>query len=229
MARIDLNADLGEGVAEDVDGALLAVVTSANVACGGHASDPRTMRQTVKAALELGLRIGAHPSYPDRENFGRVSVKMAPEALTASIVNQVQSLIEVADDEGAEVAYVKPHGALYNDAAWDPEIGRAVVGAAARLSLPLMMLAGSPLARAAAVPIIREGFIDRGYREDGSLIPRSEDAALVTDPERAARQAVALAPSVDSLCVHSDTPGALQLLRAAREALEAGGYEIAAR
>lgn len=229
MPAIDLNADLGEGRCGEVDEALLALVTSANVACGGHTGDLDTMRRTVKAALELGVRIGAHPSYPDRENFGRVTLEIPAAALVSSIVEQVRSLVDVARAEGVQVEYFKPHGALYNDAAWDPGVGQAAVEAAAALSLPLMMLAGSPLARAAAVPIIREGFIDRGYREDGSLIPRSEDSALVTDPDRAARQAVALASSVDSLCVHSDTPGALQLLRAAREALETAGYEIAAR
>lgn len=228
MPAVDLNADLGEGL-EGTDDSLLALVTSANIACGGHAGDRESMRLTVKAALERGVRVGAHPSYPDRENFGRVTLEIPSAALVSSIVEQVRSLVEAAREEGTEIAYVKPHGALYNDAAWDPEIGRAVVEAAAALSLPLMMLAGSPLAGAASVAIIREGFIDRGYRPDGSLVPRDEQGAILTDPERVAEQALALAPSVDSLCIHSDTPGTLQLLGAAREALEAAGYEIAAR
>lgn len=184
------------------------------------------MGVAVAAAVERGVRVGAHPSYPDLANFGRVSVSMAPEQIAASVVGQVERLIEIAGRLGAEVSYIKPHGALYNDAAKSGPIGEAVLAAGARLSLPLMVLAESPLAHAAPQSAIAEGFIDRAYASEGSLLPRSEPGALITEPAAAAEQALRLAPAVESLCVHSDTPGALELLRAARTALERAGYQI---
>lgn len=184
------------------------------------------MKIVVAAARSRGVRIGAHPSYPDPANFGRVSVSMAPEQIAASVVGQVQRLIEIAAQHGAEVSYIKPHGALYNDAAEDTSIGEAVLAAAARLSLPLMVLAGSALARRAGAGAIEEGFIDRRYASGGTLVPRTQEDALIVDPATAGEQAVRLASSVDSLCVHSDTPGALELLKAARAALGEAGFEI---
>lgn len=226
---IDLNSDLGEGLPAEIDDAMLALVSSANVACGGHAGDDTTMRRTLAEASVRGVRVGAHPSYPDRANFGRVTVDMDPAALEASIVEQIGVLARAATERDTAVSYVKPHGALYNDAAWDERVAAIVVAAARASSLPLMTLAGSPLAGRDDVRVIREGFLDRAYRPDGSLVPRSEPGALLTDPDAVVEQALRLAPAVDSLSLHSDTPGAVGLLSAAREALIAAGYTIAAR
>lgn len=228
MPTIDLNSDVGEGVVPDVEGSILELVTSANIACGGHAGDDGSMRKTVRAAAARGIRIGGHPSYPDRENFGRLSIQMAPAQIVETVLDQIARLQKIAASDGARVAYIKPHGALYNDAAVDPLVGRAMLDVVDRLELPLMVLQGGPLQAAAGAAGIPEGFIDRGYGPDGTLLPRSEPGALIADPAEAARQALELAPKVASLCVHSDTPGALELMRAARAALEGAGFEIKA-
>ena len=227
--RIDLNADVGEGLPPEHDRALMQVVTSASIACGGHAGDIRTMRQTLRTAQGLKLRAGAHPSYPDRQNFGRVSMAIGGQALMDTIGEQVSALQEAALQIGTSVAYLKPHGALYNDAATDEEIARTVATVACLLGLPMMLLASAPtLAKLTADgrAVIREGFLDRGYRADGTLIPRSQAGALICDPDEAAGQALRLAGSVDSLCVHSDSPSALLLAQAARAALKGAGMEI---
>lgn len=184
------------------------------------------MLTAVRLCIEGGIRIGAHPSYPDREGFGRMSMAMEPAELVAEITTQVQALQQVALAEGAAVAYIKPHGALYNDAVRVPAIAAVIGEAAANLGVPLMCLAGSPLA--AGEGAIGEGFIDRGYMPDGTLILRGQLGASITDPDEAAAQALRLAPMVDSLCVHSDTPGASALMVAARRALEDAGYVIGA-
>ena len=228
MRAVDLNSDLGEGMPEAIDHAVLDIVSSANVACGGHAGDARTMGRTVAEAKARGVRVGAHPAYPDRANFGRIHVDIDPAALVEELVSQIGALVEVAEALGVPVAYVKPHGALYNDAARNPSLGDAVVRVAQRVGLPIMALAGSALAQRTDVAIIREGFLDRAYRSDGSLVPRSEPRALVTDPDAVGAQALRLAPNVDSLSLHSDTPGAVELLAAARRALEANGYVVRA-
>lgn len=223
-----MNADVGEGLPAEVDRSLMEVVTSASIACGGHAGDEDTMRRTLEAAADLGLRVGAHPSYPDRANFGRLSIPIAPQVLRQSIEAQVSWLRDLAGSAGVEVAYLKPHGALYNDAAVNSELLALLLEAGRSLGLPVMLLA-----RAAATISgsghrpIREGFVDRGYHEDGTLVPRGQAGALISDPEDGARQALARAGSVDSLCVHSDSPSALDIARAARRALEAAGYEVA--
>lgn len=232
--RIDLNADVGEGLPLEVDRSLMEVVTSANVACGGHAGDPATMRRTLEAARELGVRVGAHPSYPDREGFGRRPMDLPPPALRRSIGQQVSTLCDAAAVAGVEVAYLKPHGALYNEAAADFELMALLLDIGHDLGLPLMLLAAAVEREirhgdARSLPLltpIREGFLDRGYAEDGSLVPRDRPGALISDPEVAARQALVLAPSVDSLCVHSDSPSALALAKSARAALETAGYEV---
>jgi UPF0271 protein len=226
---IDLNADVGEGLPEEPERALLEVVSSASIACGFHAGDAATMRRTLALAKELGVRVGAHPSYPDRDNFGRMSMAMRPESLVDCIGEQVSMLQEAALETGMHISYLKPHGALYNDAAVDEAVARSVATAAALLGLPMMLLAGAPtLSRLPgdSPPVIAEGFLDRGYREDGTLVPRTETGALRSDPAVAAAQAVRLAPSVDSLCAHSDSPAAASLARAARAALEAAGFGI---
>jgi UPF0271 protein len=223
VPAIDLNSDLGEGLPVEVDDAMLGLVSSANVACGGHAGDPASMRRTVDAARARGVRVGAHPSYPDRRGFGRVRVEMPLPDLHASVESQVAALHEIAP-----VAYVKPHGALYNEAARDVALGDVVVAVARRFGVPLMALAGSALASRDDVDVIREGFLDRAYRPDGSLVPRSEPGALLLTPSEVAAQALRLAPAVDSLSLHSDTPGAVELLAAALAALIDAGYTIAA-
>lgn len=210
---IDLNVDIGEGLRIETDVALLDLVTSANIACGGHAGDREIMERTSRAALARGVRIGAHPSYPDRANFGRVTVEMPLTELMEEVTGQVQALVDITP-----IAYMKPHGALYNDAVANRELAKAL----SDLGWPLMLLDGSPYAA------ISEGFVDRAYRDDGRLVPRTEPGALITDLSLAADQAVSLAAKVDSLCVHSDTPGAIEILSAARRALEAAGYEISA-
>lgn len=227
--RIDLNADVGEGLPADQERALLEAVTSASIACGFHAGDAATMRSTLAVARELGIRVGAHPSYPDRDSFGRASVRMRPDSLIDCIGEQVSMLQEAALETGMRIWYLKPHGALYNDAAVDEEVARSVATAAGLLGLPMMLLAGAPtLPRLPgdSPQVFAEGFVDRGYREDGTLVPRTEPGALITDPAAASEQAVRLAPSVHSLCVHSDSPAAVSLARAARAALEAAGYRI---
>lgn len=230
MATIDLNSDLGEGLPAEIDGALLALVSSANIACGGHAGDAATMRLTIRVALDRGVRIGAHPSYPDRANFGRTRLDMDPLALERSLLDQIEALAQAAGAEGGRVEYIKPHGALYNDAV----AGRGdVVGVLSRIAtkclLPLMTLPGSDLERVGTARMILEGFLDRTYTSSGTLVPRSEPGALITDAEGVRRQALALAPRVASLSLHSDTPGSVELMREARRALEEAGYTIEPR
>ena len=227
--RIDLNADVGEGLPPEHDRALMGLVSSASIACGGHAGDAGTMRRTLFVASELGLRIGAHPSYPDRDGFGRRAMALGPQALIDCVGEQVSALQEAARQAGLRVDYLKPHGALYSAAAADEEVARAVAAAASLLGLPVMFLAGArTLGRLPedTPPVIREGFLDRGYRPDGTLIPRHEEGALIHDPDAAAVQALTLTLSVDSLCIHSDSPAALSIVRSARTALRTAGIEI---
>ena len=227
MTTIDLNADLGEGDTDD-DG-LLAVVSSANVACGGHAGDAATMRRVCAEAARRGVRIGAHVSYDDREGFGRRDRDVPRAQLAADVLRQIGALAAFG-----EVAYVKPHGALYNRIVHDDQQAGAVIDAmkAWRAPLPVLGLPGArvlALARAAGLPAVEEGFADRAYTADGRLVPRTQPGAVIHDPADAARRAVALAHSgrVRSLCVHGDTPGAVAMARAVREALAAAGLRIA--
>lgn len=220
--RIDLNADIGEGL-DEVDRMLAPMLTSASIACGGHAGDMASMAAAVDLCRQHGLRAGAHPSYLDRVGFGRTSVEVEATTLTRSIVDQVERLSRIAEYSGTKIAYIKPHGALYNDTVLAGPVAEAVLSASRLSGLPIMCLAGSALADEA--DSIREGFIDRGYL-GGRLIPRGKPGDLISSPEDAAEQALSLAPSVDSLCIHSDTTGAPILLAAARRALQASGYEI---
>ena len=228
MTPIDLNADLGEGVTDD-DG-LLQVVTSANVACGFHAGSAAIMRRVCAAAARRGVRIGAQVSYDDFAGFGRRDMDVPPDALAADVLYQIGALAAFG-----EVAYVKPHGALYNRVVHDDTQARAVVAAvkAWRTPLPLLGLPGSrvlELAREAGLPTIAEGFADRAYPKEGRLVPRSQPGAVITDPADAARRAVGLARSgtVRSLCVHGDTPGAVAMAVRIRAALEAAGMRLEA-
>jgi UPF0271 protein len=234
VTRVDLNADLGEswdGWRSGDDRLLLDVMTSANVCCGAYAGDDDLMRVTCEAAVERGVAIGAQVGYPDREGFGRVFVDMTPADLTREVVRQVELLDEIAASVGATVTYVKPHGALYNAIVDHDAQARAVVDGMLSLDrpLPLLGLPGSrvlDLADAAGLPTVREGFADRAYTSDGRLVPRSEPGAVLHAPSEVAAQAVSLLGRVDSICVHSDSPGALELARAVRRALTDAGATL---
>lgn len=224
--RIDLNADLGEEVTDDA--ALLAVVTSANVACGYHAGTPETMRFVCEEAARLGVAVGAQVSYADREHFGRRSLDVEPSLLREHVFDQVGQLCEIADAAGIQVSYVKPHGALYNRVVTDREQADAVLAGSG--DLPVLGLPGGVfLERAAAAGrrVFREGFPDRGYTPEGRLVPRDQPGALVHDAAEVASNAVALAPAVDSVCVHGDSPDAVASAHAVRRALEAAGWSLA--
>ena len=225
-ARVDLNADLGEEVTDDEG--LLAVVTSANVACGFHAGTPATMRAVCAGAVRRGVTLGAQVSYADRAGFGRVELDVAEDALREQVAEQVGVLSAIAAAEGAEVAYLKPHGALYHRVARDEEQARAVLDGSG--SLPGMGMPGSvllSLAEDRGRGSRLEGFPDRGYGADGRLLPRDQPGALLTDPDRVAARAVELAAVVDSVCVHGDSPGAVRTAAAVRRALEAAGLVVA--
>lgn len=246
MQSIDLNADLGEGGAYDAD--LMGVVSSCNVACGGHAGEAASMARTVRLAIENGVSVGAHPSYPDREGFGRRSLSIGLDDLYDSLTMQAESLLDIAGELGASVRHLKPHGALYNDAARDAALADIVARTAAELPGDVCLVGppGSELECAAAgndLVFIAEAFVDRAYRPDGGLVSRDEDGAVHTDVDRMIAQALLLAihQAVDTaggrrihvpartLCVHGDTPGAAEAARAIRKALEAQGVEIRAR
>lgn len=241
---MDLNSDLGERAAPDA--ALLAIVTSANVACGAHAGDAEVMRATVREAHRLGVAIGAHPGYADREHFGRRELGLAPDEIEALVASQVRALLDVCTREGARLRYVKPHGALYNRAVVDAEAARAVARAVLAVSPRLMLLglAGSAMLREGerlGLRVAGEAFADRGYRADGTLLPRGTPGAILTDPDLVAARAVRIAEEgvveaddgslvrlrADSLCVHGDTPGALALAAAVRERLTTAGVPLA--
>jgi UPF0271 protein len=222
--RIGLNADVGEGPGEEP---LYALISSANIACGGHAGTEETMREAVTRALDHGVAIGAHPSYPDRAGFGRVSMALPSPDLTRTIVEQIEALVRVARSLGAQVTHVKPHGALYNDAARRREIAAAVGDAVSSVGseLTVVGLFGSlalEVWRELGLRTVSEGFADRAYDASGSLVPREEAGAMIADPAAAAAQALRLAArGCETICVHSDTPGAARILAAVRAALEA--------
>ena len=222
--RIDLNADLGEEITDDE--ALLAVVTSANVACGYHAGSREVMRVVCAEAGRLGVVRGAQVSYDDRENFGRVDQEVPYAVLREQVADQVGELAGVAAAEGTSVQYVKPHGALYHRVLDDEEQARAVLDGSG--VLPVLGMPGEllRLATDAGRAVFREGFPDRGYAEDGRLLPRTEPGALVKDPDGVVAQALALAARVDSVCLHGDTPGAVAHAVAVRASLEAAGFEL---
>jgi 5-oxoprolinase (ATP-hydrolysing) subunit A len=248
---VDVNADVGEaatagGIGFERD--LLAYVTSVHVACGGHAGDERSMRDTVAAARAHGVHIGAHPSYPDRSGFGRLPMEMAPTELVATLQEQLTALVEVCRSSGSTVRTVKPHGALYGEVAHGTlafEALRQAVGAACDPGTILVLPSGSPavtLARQAGVPVCEEGFCDRAYTAAGTLVDRRLARAVLTDPSHAARQAVDLAAHgalelgdgttlrllVDTLCIHGDSPGAVDMARAVRRGLEEAGIGVEA-
>lgn len=240
---IDLNADLGEDIGDDA--ALLALVSSANIACGGHAGGPDSMFAALTEAKAQGVVVGAHPGYVDRANFGRIEVPMTPTEIEAMVAAQIGALCGVAARVGTAVVYVKPHGALYNLAARDAGVSGAICRAvrAVEPGLALLCLSGSimeKVARSAGFRVAAEVFADRAYRADGSLMPRSEPGAVIHDADAVIARVSAMLASgammaadgtplplaMDSLCLHGDTPGAVTLARHLRRAIETAGWRI---
>lgn len=254
MKTIDLNADIGEADNpewEASEAAILSHISSANIACGGHAGDDVSMRRTIKGAVAHGVTIGAHPAYPDRENFGRKSLVLGQDIqagnLAKSLMSQIVRLCEIASEEGTQVSYVKPHGQLYNDAVTDREKADLIAKVIADLDKDLILLGGpnSQMGEAAAAQGLRfvaEGFIDRRYSDAGHLVPRSEPGAVIKDQDDRLDQARRLASTGEvrtnsgalldiqarSLCVHGDSAGAVETARQARAAIEAQGVTIQA-
>jgi len=240
---VDLNADVGEGMD---DRALLPYLTSANVACGLHAGDPTVMDTTVAEALERGVCVGAHPGYADRENFGRVRMEISPEAVERLVLYQIAALEGFVRSRGGALTHVKPHGALYHAGAESAEVARAIARGVRR-ARPDLVVVGQPgskmldAAREAGLPVAAEAFADRRYRADGTLVPRSEKGALLTDPDEAAEQAMHLARDrfvlaedgsrvevdADTICLHGDTPGAPGIARRIRERFRREGVAVA--
>lgn len=245
MAGIDLNSDIGEGAACDDE--LLGIVSSVNIACGGHAGDTETMARTIQGAIANGVAVGAHPGYPDREGFGRESGFMRGDELYESLTHQVTTFTDIAADLGAKVSHVKPHGALYNDAVGDAELADIIarVTAEAPGEPAFMGMANTELEAAAnrhGLDFIAEAFIDRTYEPDATLVSRKEPGAVHEDLNVATTQAVRLALEgrvtarngdeidvrADTLCIHGDTEGAAEKARAVRDVLESRGVEIRA-
>lgn len=244
VPTVDLNADLGEGCG--ADGELLALVSSASIACGAHAGDERTMRATILAAVERGVSIGAHPGYPDRAGFGRVETGATPAEIRELILGQLDAFALACEAAGAEFRHVKPHGALYNRAMGDAGAAASIAYAVAAFdsSLTVMCMPGSELARAATTAglgVAREAFLDRAYESLTGLVARGARGAMISDGAEAAARAerlvldrtviaadgAELRIEADSLCVHGDNPTATELLRAVRARLENAGVTIA--
>ena len=245
---VDLNADLGEGFGVwqlGDDDAMLGIVTSANVACGFHAGDSATLARTCRLAAERGVRIGAQVSYRDFAGFGRRFFDMPPEELSADVMYQIGALSALAKAAGSAVSYVKPHGALYNAVVTHRDQARAVVEAVHTVDpeLPLLGLAGSVLFEAAAergLRTVAEAFADRSYRPDGQLVSRRERNAVLHDPDEIAERVISMVTAgrvaavdgstipitVESVCVHGDSEGAVQIATAVRERLLAEGVDL---
>jgi UPF0271 protein len=243
---VDLNADLGEdespaGIARDI--AIMDIVSSCNIACDGHAGSPDVMRTMLTAARSRSIAPGAHPSYPDRAGFGRKSMDISLADLEASLSKQLQDITTIAADVGVPLTHIKPHGALYNDAQDDPELSTLLVDIAYRANLALVGMPGSLVQQKAAdngVPFIAEAFIDRQYSSNGRLVPRSETGAVIADEDTRIDQGVALATGTpfaahnetfltikaQTLCLHSDSDGALKTAKKMRAALEQAGILI---
>ena len=243
MPQVDLNSDMGEGCPNDAE--LMDYVSSVNIACGFHAGDPDTMLRTVEVAIRKGMAIGAHPSFPDRANFGRTPMSLSAVEIFDIVEIQVRALIEVCDISGGKLSHVKPHGALYNQAARDPEIAAAIASAVSSIDRNLILfgLSGScsiTEAKKAGLRTASETFADRTYQSDGSLTPRTEPNALITDTAAAAEQALRMATSgtvmssdgqitnvkADTICIHGDGEHAVQFAIAIRQRLLENGVEI---
>lgn len=245
MIVVDLNADLGEGCGSDA--ALLDLVSSANIACGYHAGDAQTMQACVREAVKKGVAIGAHPSFPDRENFGRTAMNLPPDTVFAQMLYQIGALQAITRAEGGQLRHVKPHGMLYNQAAKDATLAEAIARAVQAVDpgLILVGLAGSELIRAGerhGLVTREEVFADRGYRADGSLVPRSEPGALIDQEERALEQTLEMVQNgrvksltgewanvrAQTVCLHGDGEHALAFARRLREAFSINNIKISA-
>lgn len=231
--KIDLNCDLGEG--KDNDESIMPYITSANIACGFHAGDEQTMRETMRLAKRFGVNAGAHPSWNDRENFGRKEMSVSPEEAEKLVFEQIQILMAIAKEEGVALIHVKPHGALYNQSAKDIELATAIARAVKTISVDLILvgLAGSrslEAGREMGVRVAAEGFPDRGYNADGSLMSRLLPGALIESPEEVAIHAIELVKTgrMDTLCLHGDHPNAAENAKVLRGVLEKNGVKIAA-
>ncbi len=235
--KVDLNADLGEGCANDRD--LLQLVSSANIACGFHAGDAQTMRQSVLWALEFGVAIGAHPSFPDRENFGRTRMQLPAETVYAQMIYQIGALQAIARSEGGKLVHVKPHGMLYNQAAQEPELADAIARAVKAVdpALVLVGLANSEsikAGKALGLTTREEVFADRGYQADGSLVPRSQPGALIDSDQQAIAQTLSMIQqgkvkslsgewvnvNADTVCLHGDGAHAMAFAAQLRQAFK---------
>lgn len=235
--KVDLNADLGEGCANDRD--LLQLVSSANIACGFHAGDAQTMRQSVLWALEFGVAIGAHPSFPDRENFGRTRMQLPAETVYAQMIYQIGALQAIARSEGGKLVHVKPHGMLYNQAAQEPELADAIARAVKAVdpALVLVGLANSEsikAGKALGLTTREEVFADRGYQADGSLVPRSQPGALIDSDQQAIEQTLSMIQqgkvkslsgewvnvNADTVCLHGDGAHAMAFAAQLRRAFK---------
>ncbi len=244
--KIDLNCDLGESFGRfslGHDQAVMPFITSANIACGLHAGDPLVMRTTVRLARQLGVALGAHPGWPDLQGFGRREMSFSPDEVEAFILYQLGALSAFVETERAQLRHVKPHGALYNQAAKDRRLSDAIARAVKKFNRDLILigLAGSVLiqsARDVGLLVANEGFPDRRYNVDMTLTPRSEPNAVLTSPEEVATHALALLKrgvefegrrvELHTLCIHGDHPNAVQNAKLLRETLTANGIEVAA-
>lgn len=248
MKCIDLNCDMGEipeALADGSQEALMRHVSSVNVACGGHAGDAEMMRSTIEQALRHEVSIGAHPGYEDRANFGRIELQLPPEEISASVLRQILALEKIAEQCGAQIVHVKAHGALYNQAARNREIARAIAEGVRRWRTDMMLvgLAGSVMLeefRAVGFPVAAEAFADRRYEPDGSLRSRKFADALLRDPGQAAQQALRIVEQgnvivangsvvslvAQTICIHGDTPGAPEIAGAVHRHLKGAGIMV---
>ena len=229
--KIDLNCDLGENVGNDE--AIMPYITSTNIACGFHAGDEHIMRETLRLAKRFGMNAGAHPSWNDRENFGRKELNISPEETEALVFEQIQILMAIAKEEDVTLTHVKPHGALYNQSAKDIQLATAIarVVKTSGVNLILVGLAGSrsiEAGREMGVRVAAEGFPDRGYNVDGSLMSRLLPGALIESPEEVAKHSIELVKTgrMDTLCLHGDHPNAAENAKMLRKVLEKNGVEI---
>ena len=250
MKQVDLNCDTGElpeAIKDGTQEALMSSLTSVNVACGGHAGDEQMMKTTIEQALRWNVSIGAHPGYPDRSNFGRVELKMPAQAVAESVFDQVKTLAAVATSSGTHVVHVKPHGALYNQAAHDRELAEAIAAGVARWSRDVVLvgLAGTSMLdvfQEAGFRVAAEAFADRRYEPDGTLRSRKFQDALIRDPEEAGWQALSIVNTgsvtasngsevpvnAQTICIHGDTPGALGIAAAVARTLRQAGVMLKA-
>lgn len=229
--KIDLNCDLGEGTSNDET--IMPYITSANIACGFHAGDEQTMRETLRLAKRFGVNAGAHPSWDDRENFGRKEMDLSPVEVEKIVLEQIQILAAIAEEEDVTLTHVKPHGALYNQSAKDMELASAIARAVKTYSVDLILvgLAGSrslEAGRAMGLRVAAEGFPDRGYNADGSLMSRLLPGAIIESPDEVARHAIELVKTgkMDTLCLHGDHPNAAENTKLLRNVLKKNEIEV---